>query len=130
MASNAPDWLRAVVADGLSALIALGLDGQPAAEIMPLTADIWLRAIQRASVGLDIAEIDAPRIREGFDRLWPSLKRWPVPAQLIEQIPGRPERQKLAPPPLTEAQHAEGKRRAQAILDQLSAGFSLQGDRP
>ena len=73
MAASTPGWLREVVGDGLQALIALALDNQPAAEILPLTADIWLRAIERASIGCDIEAIDAPRIREGFDRLFPAF---------------------------------------------------------
>lgn len=118
-------WLRREIKDGLQALVALALDNQPAAEILPLTADIWLRAIERASIGCDIEAIDAPRIREGFNRLFPNLRRWPVPAQLIELIPGRPERVRLAPPPLTDEQYAEGKRRVQAIIEQLTNGYAL-----
>lgn len=69
--------------------------------------------------------IDAPRIREGFRRLFPTLRKWPVPAQLIEQIPGRPLRASLPAPPLTLADQEAGKQKFAELKARLAAGMEL-----
>jgi len=93
-----PSWLKRELSAGLQALVALGLKNQPAAEVLSLTADIWLRAIRRGNIGCDIEQIDAPRIREAFDRLFPELVEWPAPKLLLDRIPPRPKREALAEP--------------------------------
>ncbi|MDW7643431.1 MAG: hypothetical protein SCI25_00150 [Desulfuromonadales bacterium] len=120
-------WLRREVKDGLQALVALGLEGQPAAEVLPRTADIWLRAMQKANIGMSIETVDAPRVRAGFENLFPLLRRWPSPAQLIEQVPDRPKRQSLPPAPRSEGEEAEAKAKAALtdIYKGLEKGFTL-----
>lgn len=82
-----PDWLKREIKYGLQALVVLGLEGQPAEDVLPKTADIWLGAILRGRVCCLSETIDAPRIREGFSRLISRVYRWPAPAQLIELVP-------------------------------------------
>lgn len=118
-------WLKREIKDGMQALVALGLEGQPAAEILPRTADIWLLAIERSSCGCNIEAIDAPRIREGFARLFPDLRRWPVPAQLVEKIPARPVRQSLPDPPPTDEEREAGRLALKALREQLEGRFDL-----
>ncbi len=79
-------WVRQEVAEGLEALLALRLRNSPAEDMIELTADIWLRAIgQRVS----IEQLDSHRIREGFHRLFPKIREWPAPIQVIELMPPR-----------------------------------------
>lgn len=123
--TDAPAWLRREISAGLQALVSISLDNQPAAEILPMTADVWLIAVQRGGVGISIEEVDAPRIREGFRRLFPLVKEWPKPRQLIEQIPGRPERQRLPAPPITKEEEAEGLRQLRAIKEKVNINVDL-----
>lgn len=115
-------WLKREISSGLQALVALGLRNQPAAEVLPLTADIWLRAIRRGNIGCDIEQIDAPRIREAFDRLFPDLVEWPAPKLLLDRIPPRPKREALAEP-LDD--NGEGLRRVREIQEMLKKGFTI-----
>lgn len=123
--AETPAWLRREISSGLQALVALSLKNQPAAEVLPLTADIWLRAVQRGSVGCDIESIDAPRIREGFEQLFPRLREWPTPVDLLDRIPGRPEREKLPEPPRSAEQEAVGRRALMEIEERLKAAYTL-----
>ncbi|MDY0212575.1 MAG: hypothetical protein RBR06_06180 [Desulfuromonadaceae bacterium] len=114
-------WLRREIKDGLQALVALGLDGQPAAEVLPRTADIWLKALQRANIGANIESIDAPRLRTAFEQMFVQAKRWPPPAEYIRHIPPRPQRQSVAAPPISK----EDERKAKAALAQIYARIEL-----
>jgi hypothetical protein len=114
-------WLKREIKDGLQALVAMGLENQPAADVLPLTADIWLRAIRRGNIGCDIEQIDAPRIREAFDRLFPELVKWPAPKLLLDRIPPRPKREALAEPV---GDDAVGQAAIKEILELLKAGFT------
>lgn len=115
-------WLKREIKDGLQALVAMGLENQPAADVLPLTADIWLRAIRRGNIGCDIEQIDAPRIREAFDRLFPELVKWPAPKLLLDRIPPRPKREALAAPL---ADDGEGAARVREILEMLNRSTSI-----
>lgn len=114
----AAGWLERGLADGLSALITLGLDGTPAADVICRTADIWRLVAERA--GLKIEEVDAPRIVKGFEKLLSQgLNRWPEPAELIKALPRRPERPKLDEPPLTEEQRQAGMEALRRLRKEL-----------
>ena len=117
-------WLKREVASGLQALVAMGLENQPASEVLPLTADIWLRAIRRGNVGCDIEQIDAPRIREAFDRLFPELVKWPAPKLLLDRIPPRPQREALAAP-LDDI--GDGLKRLREIQEMLEKRLKTEG---
>jgi hypothetical protein len=83
---NTEDWVRREVGDGVAALIVLRLKNPPAEDTIELTLDVWLAAIgQKVSV----EALDAPRIREGFRRLFAKTKEWPAPFQVIELMPRR-----------------------------------------
>lgn len=125
--TEAPAWLRREVMHGLKAMIALGPENTPALEMVTKVADVWLIAIARGGVGVSIEVVDAPRIREGFERLLPTLIKWPQPKHLIDKIPGRPERQRLPEPPPTPAEIAEGLRQFRAIMAKVSINVDLPG---
>ena len=112
-------WIGREIANGIQALKALGLEGQPPEDSTRLTADIWLRAF-KAHLGLAIEKVDAPRIREAFQRSFSVLRRWPSPAMIIDLMPDRPKRDVLDAPELSEEQKEKNRVRIKEILQRIS----------
>lgn len=100
-----PQWLVDEIADGLAALLALRLKNAPAEDTVELTADIWERAFSRR-LGVPVEALDAPRIREGFDRIFPTVREWPTPTEVFGLMPPRPP-QKALPVPEREGEPVE-----------------------
>jgi hypothetical protein len=117
------DWLRNEVVEGLQALLALRLNGAPAADMVVLTANIWEQAFEQKLGRNAIEEVDAPRIRAGFRFLFPRLREWPAPADVIESMPSRPPRKALPEPVPTKAQHQESVKRVKTMVDELLSGW-------
>jgi hypothetical protein len=111
------DWLQREVIAGLSGLVALRLDGAPAADAITHTLDIWLVALKKAQRWNE--ETDGARVKAAFETLFASCERWPAPAMLIRVIPVRQSQQALPNPALTEEQRANGRRRIGEILGAL-----------
>lgn len=111
-----PDWwLRLEIGGAFQQLVVLSLPGAPAVEMLPATAEMWM--LLMADMDLD-EEIDRPRIAKGFKQLYTQLRQWPQLADLIANLPPRPQKAQ-APPPRTEQQHADGAARLKDILDNL-----------
>lgn len=108
-------WLRLEIGEAFQKLICLALPGAPAVEMLPATAEMWVLLM----ADMDLTEeIDQPRIHKGFGLLYLHLKQWPQLADLIDNLPPRP--QKAPPPPQrTAEQHADGAAKLQDILDGL-----------
>lgn len=70
---------------GIQRLLCLGLDGQPAAEVIPGTVAAWCEAMQHCRL-LD-EERDTRRIREAFAVLLTRAHRWPAPADFLAVLP-------------------------------------------
>ena len=101
-------------------MVCLALDGAPAAEMLPLTAEMWVMTI-----GFGLREdLDRQRIRDGFMQLYRKLKKWPQPIELTDVLPGRPKRSGLPEPVMSKTDHAEGARKLQDIMDMLNKGES------
>jgi hypothetical protein len=65
----------------------LGLDRTPAAEVIQLTAAVWLEAITE---GREFdQQLDAPRFRRAFAVLCRDCRQWPLPSSLLEAMPPR-----------------------------------------
>ena len=111
------EWLQREVIAGLSGLVALRLDGAPAADAITHTLDIWLVALNKAQRWNE--ETDGARVKSAFETLFASCERWPAPAMLIRAIPVRQSQQALPKPALTEEQRANGRRRIGEILGAL-----------
>lgn len=107
------DWINDAVLDGLSALVALRLRNTPAEDMIELTADIWVRAFRQRAF---IREVDEPRIRAAFDRVFPTLREWPAPLDVIELMPPRPERPKLPPPKVSDEEHEKNVLRVRMMI--------------
>lgn len=112
------EWVRTAVAEGLQALLSLRLKNTPAEDMIELTADIWV-----AAIGQKVSDerLDAARIAEGFRRIFPLIREWPAPIQVIELMPARPRLVEL-PHILTPAQRRENKSRLQAIAAIIVGG--------
>jgi hypothetical protein len=107
------DWINDAVMDGLSALIALRLKNTPAEDMIELTADIWVRAFRQR---VFIPEVDEPRIRAAFDRIFPRIREWPAPLDVIELMPVRPPQLALPAPVVSDEQHAENVARVKEMI--------------
>lgn len=112
-----PDlWLRLEIGNGFQQLVALAFPGTPAVEMLPIAAELWISTLGDMNL---IEEIDRPRIRKGFSTMYTKLRQWPQVADLLDNMPPRPPRAKLAAPEQSEADRAAGRQRMQDILDSL-----------
>ena len=81
------DWFRNEVITGIQKLACLGLERQPAAEVLPATVTVWLEVL---GSHWD-QETDTPRIRAAFSTLVRTATAWPTPQKLIDALPAREE---------------------------------------
>lgn len=118
------DWLQREVIAGLSGLVALRLDGAPAADAVTHTLDVWMVALKKAQRWNE--QTDVARVRSAFEALFASCERWPAPAALIREIPVRQSPPALPKPALTDQQRANGRRRIGEIIDALKHRSNTQ----
>jgi hypothetical protein len=79
------DWMKRELLTGFQRLLTLGLDRQPAAEVIPGTVSTWFDALTHGRVFDE--ERDAPRFRAAFRTLASRCRNWPSPADFIEAMP-------------------------------------------
>lgn len=118
------DWVRNEMITGIQRLLCLGLEGQPAAEVIPGTVAAWCEAFDRGR----LAEVDRdiPRMREAFSALLARSRRWPAPVEFIEALPRLVDRAQPALPITAEEQ----ERRAAAAREAIAKlGELLRMDR-
>lgn len=102
--------LRMAVANGLTGLVVLGRPGTPAADIIALTADLWLHWATKQ--GLVESAEDCERLYKAFSGLVQNpLKEWPEPAALAAHLPKRKPQPRIESPPKT-AEELERERQA------------------
>jgi hypothetical protein len=118
------DWLRALIADGLSALLAGGYDGAPGADTITLTADVWHHVL---ATGCNSETLDATRVKQGFSGLLKTAQKWPEPKAMFAQMPARIRREKLDAPPPSANQVAEGKRFFADMAAVIGNGMGIPG---
>ena len=81
------DWAKQEIASGFSLLAALNLPNRPAAQDMPVVAEIWYRKLKETNEIVS-PEYDPIRIQTGFKVLQQS-ETWPQPAELLRNLPPR-----------------------------------------
>lgn len=81
------DWIKREISEGLKRLMCLGLERTPAAEVIALTAAVWLEAMTTGREWEQ--EHDAPRFRAGFAALCRTRESWPQPMHLLDAMPAR-----------------------------------------
>ena len=83
---NAHAWLCKLIGGAFQTYVVMALHGQPAAEMLPMAAQLWVDAL--ADMNL-IEELDRSRLETGIRQLTRKTKYWPQVASLIELMPNR-----------------------------------------
>ena len=80
-------WAKQEIASGFALLAALNLPNRPAAQDLPVVAEIWYRQLKE---GKEIVspEYDPIRIQTGF-KVLQAAETWPQPAELLRNLPPR-----------------------------------------
>ena len=117
-----PEWLRNEILDGLSRLMTLSLDRQPAFDVIEGTAHAWLQAVTYQREWTQSA--DQLRVRAAFRWLAGNCTSWPAPRQLIEALPKRvaaTEAKRLEGEltPEQQAERAASRQRVKAMIDDI-----------
>ncbi|MDU4437094.1 MAG: hypothetical protein E7I68_01005 [Neisseria sp.] len=81
------DWAKREIASGFALLAALNLPNRPAAQDMPVVAEIWYRKLMETKEIVS-PEYDPIRIQTGF-KVLQAAESWPQPAELLRNLPPR-----------------------------------------
>ena len=81
------DWAKREIASGFALLAALNLPNRPAAQDMPVVAEIWYRKLMETKEIVS-PEYDPIRIQTGF-KVLQAAETWPQPAELLRNLPPR-----------------------------------------
>lgn len=81
------DWAKLELAAGFSLLAALNLPNRPAAQDLPVVAEIWYRKLMEQKEIVS-PEYDPIRIQTGF-KVLQAAETWPQPAELLRNLPPR-----------------------------------------
>ena len=81
------DWAKREIASGFALLAALNLPNRPAAQDMPVVAEIWYRKLMEQKEIVS-PEYDPIRIQTGF-KVLQAAETWPQPAELLRNLPPR-----------------------------------------
>lgn len=81
------DWAKREIASGFALLAALNLPNRPAAQDMPVVAEIWYRKLMEKKEIVS-PEYDPIRIQTGF-KVLQAAETWPPPAELLRNLPPR-----------------------------------------
>lgn len=90
------NWLKRELITGFQVLLTLGLDRQPAVDVIVAgTVPAWFDALTHGRQWIE--EQDVPRIRSAFRSLAGSCRNWPAPRDLIDALPELPRSYHVAP---------------------------------
>ena len=78
------DWAKQEIASGFALLAALNLPNRPAAQDMPVVAEIWYRKLMETKEIVS-PEYDPIRIQMGF-KVLQAAETWPQPAELLRNL--------------------------------------------
>ena len=81
------DWAKREIAAGFALLAALNLPNRPAAQDLPVVAEIWYRQLKEAKEIVS-PEYDPIRLQTGF-KVLQAAETWPHPAELCRNLPPR-----------------------------------------
>lgn len=113
-AAGPAPWFRSALIDGLQYLLALRLQGSPAADAIQATGRAWLRACWGMAAWDQ--EQDAWRIQAAFDLLARTRDTWPAPRHWREAMPSRRPQLALPAPALDEAARAANVARVRELV--------------
>lgn len=87
MMNKLPDKVYNAMIDGLTSLHLLRLPSAPPAKGIEAVAMVWEKALlARASW----SDADAVRLATAFEQVAATAERWPLPKQVLENLPPRP----------------------------------------
>ena len=78
-------WLRRLVGTLFQSFVTAALPGQPAAEMLPHTAQLWVDVL----LDMRLSEDDAERVQIAGRKLLRELEEWPQVKALISALPAR-----------------------------------------
>ena len=81
------DWAKREIAAGFALLAALNLPNRPAAQDLPVVAEIWYRQLKEAKEIVS-PEYDPIRLQAAFN-VFQVAETWPHPAELRRNLPPR-----------------------------------------
>jgi hypothetical protein len=120
---GAGDWLRTIIADGLAALLALGLDSTPGADVITRTADVWHHVLVGSCT---IESIDSRRLQQAFSGLLKAVESWPEPKAIWKHMAARPYRQSLPEPPPDPEKVLASKAQFDALFASVVGGLGAK----
>lgn len=115
-------WFIKRIRRGLAALVALRLDGHPAADMVEATAQVWVQALWPGRVW---DETDAARIGEAFRQIALQETRWPAPAVFLRYLPARAPVAALPAPKMTQEEKEANKARLAEMMRALAERFDM-----
>ena len=89
-------WFSRVIAEGLQRLAAMHLAAAPTAASLDLACAVWIDTLWHRRAWHE--DLDAARLRQAFMALGGSTRRWPAPADLLDQLPAKPQLPALPKP--------------------------------
>lgn len=117
--AGSPDlWLRLEICKAFQQMLVLRLDGCPPAELVAMTAEMWVTVVGEGMV----EEIDQERVNRGFSLLLRKIKRWPQPVELLEILPTRMRPRtgsKTMEAPVSDEAHARGSAAFDEIMGKI-----------
>lgn len=110
------DWAKQELATGFALLAALNLPNRPAAQDMPVVAEIWYRELKEKNEIVS-PEYDPIRIQTGF-KVLRAAETWPQPAELLRNLPPRLMPRAMLEKPAPDK--AKGRQGIAAVKDVLN----------
>lgn len=114
-----------MIVDRMQRLACLGLEGQPAAELITATGRVWIERLSR---------FHPNRLRMAFDSIEATASRWPTPGNIIAALPAY-EHTYLPPPAPPERQiavdpeqAAKAKARIDRVITRCADLLKIRGD--
>lgn len=111
------EWMKQEIERGFQQLLCLGLPRQPALDMMAGTVLAWLTALTHNRVWDQ--DRDTPRIRESFRTMMATRETWPLPKDLVDQMPAPIQHVAIPAKPSDPA-------RAQACIDEIASLFRMK----
>ena len=110
------DWAKREIASGFSLLAALNLPNRPAAQDMPVVAEIWYRKLKDKGEIVS-PEYDPIRLQAAFNVLQQS-ESWPQPAELLRNLLPRLVPRAMLSKPISDKE--TGRRKMEEVKEALS----------
>lgn len=108
------DWMVQEVKTGFQKLICLGLDRQPASELLGGTVMAWVEALNHNRVWDE--DRDRPRFQAAFRTIAANERQWPSPQKFVESLPAHQPQQALPPPVCDPIKAQQNIAKLQAML--------------